>query len=488
MSFNSIIFVVFALMVVLVWRLLPHLNMLRWITLTAASLIFYGFHKESRLLSFLYILMAGVIVYLVGLILGKARSARKFWFITGLLVTIGTLAVFKYAGLVAQLLQSHFGFFAGQTGFPVRYPMPLAVSFISFQLASYLIDIYRGQLAPCRNIVKFFAFVTFFPKLIAGPVVRGSVLLTQFEEPRIATASQRWTGSRQFIVGLFKKSVVADNLGPLVNVAFVVAPVQSSGYWWIMALIYTAQSYADFSGYSDMAIGTARLLGFEIPPNFAHPFNAAGFREFWGRWHISVSTWFRDYLFLPLAKHWLPRVRPSLRHLAMHLIIWTVMVISGVWHGVSPGYAIWGALNAAYLSVEMLYNWPARLSRTLLGRIAAVLLTVLLWSFSQIIFRATNLKAALEIVRIMFSFNSFDLTDVAVDPRRLLGAWYPAILGALVVEHAWVAYRARRRTEKRETGQFEIWIERLEPVGLSLLLLAAVLLRGPDAEFVYFKF
>jgi alginate O-acetyltransferase complex protein AlgI len=273
----------------------------------------------------------------------------------------------------------------------------------------------------------------------------------------------------------------------MVNVAFAVAPAESSGYWWVMALLYTAQSYADFSGYSDMAIGMARILGFDLPPNFAHPFNSAGFREFWGRWHISVSTWFRDYLFFPLAKSWLPSASPKMRPLLTQAILWIVMIVSGVWHGVPAGYAIWGVLNAIYLSIEALYNWPARLSRTGVGRVAAALITVLLWSFSQIIFRATDLHAALEIVKIMFSFNTWDLSAIVPDVRRFKENIWPLLLLAVAVEHAWVAWRIKQKRAGDMPGLARLF-DRIEPIGLALLVAASIFLRGPDAEFVYFKF
>ena len=482
MLFNSIPFALFLVVVLAVWPLARRFDMLRWLTLTGASLVFYGFHKETRWPSLIYICLAGMIAYGLGILLEKDRRRNKLWFSLGLVTTIGGLAVFKYAAFLSVLINAQLG-----TSLPVHYPIPLAVSFISFQLASYLIDIQRGQLKACRRPLQFFAYVTFFPKLIAGPVVRGSVLLTQLERSAATTADQRWRGCRQFVIGMFKKNVIADNLAPLVTAAFAIAPSNSSGYWWAMALIYTAQSYADFSGYSDMAIGIARLLGFEIPANFAHPFCAAGFREFWGRWHISVSTWFRDYVFYPLAKSWLPRVRLGLRHLAMHAIIWIVMIVSGVWHGATPGYAIWGALNAVYLSIETIYNWPARLSRVAAGRVLAVLITVLLWAFSQIIFRASDLHAAQNIVGTMFSFNSFDLTEVVVNPRTARDAWWPALLGIIAIEHIWVGYLARK-TARPDGEPVPLWREWGAPIGIAILLVLAVLLRGPDAEFVYFKF
>jgi alginate O-acetyltransferase complex protein AlgI len=468
MLFNSVPFALFAVALFAIWPIVRAHPLARWVTLTMASLVFYGFHGATRWPSLIYILVAGAAVFGLARRIEVTKSRATLVF--GLALTIGTLAVFKYAGLFVELVR----------GTPAHYPIPLAVSFISFQLASYLIDVYRGQLKATRSLWHFFAFVSFFPKLIAGPVVRGSVLLEQLAERRAAKPEQLWEGARQFSIGLFKKNVIADNLGPIVNVAFSVQPAQSCGYWWVMALLYTAQSYADFSGYSDMAIGLARILGFDIPPNFAHPFNAAGFREFWQRWHISVSSWFRDYLFFPLAKHWLPGVRPSLRPLVTHAILWIVMVVSGVWHGVAPGYAIWGALNAVYLSIETIYNWPARLSRTWPGRITAVLATVMLWAFSQIIFRATDLATALEIVRIMFRFDSFDLSEVVVDPRNTRELFWPALLAFVAIEHVWVALRRGPALDKI--------VDRVEPIFVAVLVAAAIVLRGPDAEFVYFKF
>lgn len=483
MLFNSLPFLVFAIAVLAIWPIVRRFDRPAWATLTGLSLFFYGFHKESRWPSLIYILVAGLLVFALGLAMEDRPTRRKTWFGLGLAVTIGGLAVFKYVAPIATLLNRTLGLHL-----PERYPIPLAASFISFQLASYLIDINRGQVTACRRPLQFLAYVTFFPRLIAGPVVRAAVLLPQLQERRPATTEQRWLGCSQFVVGLFKKNVIADNLGPLVNMAFSVAPVDSSGYWWAMAVIYTAQSYADFSGYSDMAIGMARLLGFEIPPNFAHPFCAAGFREFWGRWHISVSTWFRDYLFFPLAKGWLPRVRPALRHLAMHLIIWIVMVVSGVWHGVAPGYAIWGALNAVYLSIETAYNWPAKLSRYPGGRPLAIVLTVLMWSFSQIIFRATDLRAAMQIIRTMLSFNSWDVSQIVADERHYQDKFWPLRIAVIAVEHAFVYWTARRAADTASGPVATVLRSWGWPIGIGLLLVMSIVLSGPTAEFVYFKF
>jgi alginate O-acetyltransferase complex protein AlgI len=480
MLFNSIPFLGFAITVLAVWPIARRLDTPRWLTLTLASLAFYGFHGEYRWPSLVYITVAGATIYGLAILVERDRARRTLWLTVALVATLGGLAVFKYAAQAAALLNAHLG-----TKLPVRYPIPLAASFISFQLASYVIDVHRGHLTACRKVLQFFAYVTFFPKLIAGPVVRGSVMLTQLEKSRPTTGEQWWLGCRQFVIGLFMKNVVADNLGPLVNTAFAVAAVDSSAYWWAMAVIYTAQSYADFSGYSDMAIGMARLLGFEIPPNFAHPFSAAGFREFWGRWHISVSTWFRDYLFYPVAQRWLPRVAPELRHLAMHIAIWLVMVISGVWHGVAPGYAIWGALNAFYLSIEAIYNWPAKLARFPGGRVLAALITVLLWSFSQVIFRANDFDAALHIIRIMMSFNSLDVSEIVVDARRYWDAWWPLLIVAIAIQHVWVAWRRRDAAQCELVTGLREW---LGPVGVASLLVLSIVLSGPAAEFVYFKF
>jgi alginate O-acetyltransferase complex protein AlgI len=482
MLFNSIPFLIFGLGVFGAWQLgwrSPHM---RWMILIAASLMFYGFNGSTRWMSLTYIVLASLAVFSLAIVIEASPRWRQAAFYAGLVATLLVLVVFKYGGVFSGMVNQ-----LAATSLVERYKLPLALSFISFQLASYLIDVHRGQLAACRSPLQFFAFITFFPKLIAGPVVRGSALLDQLARPGRATAEQRWSGLRQFALGLFKKCVIADNLGPMMNVAFGVAPADSSAYWWTMALLYTAQSYADFSGYSDMALGLARMLGFELPANFAHPFNSIGFREFWSRWHISVSTWFRDYLFYPIAKSWLPRVRPGLRPLAMHGIIWIVMIISGAWHGIAAGYMIWGVMNAVYLSVESIYNWPAKLSRTAVGSVVAALITVLLWALSQIIFRATDLHVAFDIVRIMLSFNSFDLQDIVHDGRKVMEGWWPVLLGLVALEHAWVAVRSRPGFINPD-GRVRQVLELAQPVGVAILLAAAIVFRGPEAEFIYFKF
>jgi alginate O-acetyltransferase complex protein AlgI len=482
MLFNSLPFLIFALAVFAAWQLGWRQTHARSSILIAASLVFYGFHGDNRWASLAYLVLASAAVFILAIFIEVNPHRRQAAFYAGLVATLLVLVVFKLGGVFTHGINEIAG-----TSLVEHFRLPLALSFIAFQLASYLIDVYRGQLAACRSPLQFFAFITFFPKLIAGPVVRGSALLDQLANPTRATAQQRWSGLRQFALGLFKKCVIADNLGPIVNVAFGVAPVDSSGYWWVMALLYTTQSYADFSGYSDMALGLARLLGFELPENFAHPFNSAGFREFWGRWHISVSTWFRDYLFYPMAKSWLPQVQPKYRSLAMHAILWIVMTVSGAWHGISAGYVIWGVMNSVYLSVETIYNWPAHLSRTTAGRVAAALITVLLWALSQIVFRATDLHAALDIVRIMFSFNSFDIRDIVPDGRKVIESWWPALMGFIALEHIWAASRSRQG-RPGQNGVLQRVCDSVEPIWVGALLTAAIVFRGPTAEFIYFKF
>ena len=224
---------------------------------------------------------------------------------------------------------------------------------------SYTIDVYREEIRPTRNIFQFFAFLSFFPHLVAGPIVRASFLMPQLENWRAPSVESRWTGLRLIIGGYFKKNFVADTLAGVVNEAFSSNVTAHSGlYWWTVMTAFALQIYCDFSGYSDIARGVARWIGYEFPINFDHPYTARRLSEFWRRWHISLSAWFRDYVYFPLGGsrkgEWL-----------MYRNIWITMLLSGVWHGASWNFAIWGALHAAFLSIEK-ENSMARIFRSVL--------------------------------------------------------------------------------------------------------------------------
>ena len=223
---------------------------------------------------------------------------------------------------------------------------------------SYTIDVYRGRMKPVTNLFHFFAFLSMFPQLVAGPIVRARDLIPQLEKNRDTTEAERWDGLKLIVGGYFKKVVIADNLAPFVNTAFAAVPSpDSSLYWWLVIAAFAFQIFFDFAGYSDIARGLAKWMGYDFLVNFDHPYTSTSLREFWARWHISLSTWFRDYVYIPLGGS---KKGESWGHVSM----WMTMVISGLWHGAAFHFLVWGAVHALFLSIERITLWPERLKKT----------------------------------------------------------------------------------------------------------------------------
>jgi D-alanyl-lipoteichoic acid acyltransferase DltB (MBOAT superfamily) len=340
------------------------------------------------------------------------KRRRKLFLAASLTVNLGTLFIFKYFNFFNQSFAS----LAGVLDVP--YPihalhliLPIGISFYTFQSIAYTIDVYRGVIAPEKHLGVFATFVAFFPQLVAGPIERAGHMLPQFRQRMHFNAERVVDGLRLILWGAFKKIVIADRVAIYVNAVYNDAS-SYSGFPLIAATIFFAfQIYCDFSGYSDIAIGAAKVIGFDLSLNFRQPYVSKTPREFWGRWHITLSRWFRDYLYIPLGGNRVPFPRYLL-----NLMI--VFVVSGLWHGASWTFAIWGALHGLYLVVEAIF---AR--RQLPIRIPAVIqvaTTFALVTFAWIFFRANTLPDAAYIVTHLFAFNGSSLTDPFAD--GLLGA------------------------------------------------------------------
>ncbi|MBN2445122.1 MAG: MBOAT family protein, partial [Phycisphaerae bacterium] len=346
-------------------------------------------------------------------------------------------------------------------------------SFYTFQSMSYTIDVYRGQLRPTGNVLHFFAYLSMFPQLVAGPIVRASHLLPQLESVRRTTETERWEGLRLVVGGYFKKVVIADSLAPVVNAAFGSSELVPAGsYWWVVTAMFACQIYCDFSGYSDIARGLARWMGYDFPLNFNHPYIATGFRDFWSRWHISLSTWFRDYVYIPLGGS---RRGPA----AAHGNMWVTMLVSGLWHGAAWTFVVWGVLHAAFLSLERWTRWPERLGRIAGGHVLALVLTLAGVLVAWVFFRAESLGQALSIAGLMFDPRTFSAEAI----RQHLH-WRELLLVAIVaVRHA-AFFPHLPRVTWPNVVPARVW----QPVAVATLVWACVFLRGPGSAFIYFQF
>ncbi|MDA3817094.1 MAG: MBOAT family protein [Prolixibacteraceae bacterium] len=405
MLFNSIDFAIFLPIVFFLYWFVANKNLkLQNYLIVVASYTFYGWW-DWRFLSL--ILFSTLVDYSVGrrLLNEENISKRKILLWVSILVNLGFLGFFKYYNFFLDNFVSAFSFF----GTPINAQglniiLPVGISFYTFQTLSYTIDVYKRKLEPTKDFIAFSAFVSFFPQLVAGPIERATNLLPQFYKKRTFEYNKAVDGLRQILWGLFKKIVIADNSARIANEIFNNSADYSGSTLVIGALFFTFQIYGDFSGYSDIAIGTSRLFGFNLKQNFAFPYFSRDIAEFWRRWHISLSTWFRDYLYIPLGGSrggtWM-KVRNT----------FAIFIVSGFWHGANWTFIVWGALNALYFLPLLLLNKNRQNTNTVAqGKYLPTLkefyqmgitfsLTVLAWVF----FRAENIGHALNYLSTIFS-------------------------------------------------------------------------------------
>ena len=405
MLFNSLDFAVFLPIVfALYWFVTNHNLKLQNALIVAVSYVFYGWW-DWRFLSL--IIFSTLVDYSIGRRLKseEKQSTRKILLWTSIIVNLGFLGFFKYYNFFLDNFVDAFSFF-GQEIQPntLNIILPVGISFYTFQTLSYSIDVYKKKLEPTEDFIAFSAFVCFFPQLVAGPIERATNLLPQFYKKRTFEYYKAVDGMRQILYGLFKKVVIADNCAEYANLIFNNYQDYNGSTLLLGAIFFTFQIYGDFSGYSDIAIGTSRLFGFNLMQNFATPYFSRDIAEFWRRWHISLSTWFRDYLYIPLGGSrggtWM-NVRNT----------FIIFLVSGFWHGANWTFIAWGGLNALYFLPLLLL----KRNRTNLGVVAegkmlptirelfqmgsTFLLTVLAWVF----FRAENISTALAFIKKVFS-------------------------------------------------------------------------------------
>ena len=404
MFFNSIDFAVFLPIVFILYWFVTNKNLkLQNTLIVVASYLFYGWW-DWRFLSLIF--FSTIIDYTIGhkLKTEENQFKRKVLLWTSILVNLGFLGFFKYYNFFLDNFITAFTFF----GFEIKANslniiLPVGISFYTFQTLSYTIDVYKKKLKPTKDFIAFTAFVSFFPQLVAGPIERAKHLLPQFYKKRTFNYSKAVDGMRQILWGLFKKMVIADNCAEYANLIFNNSPDYSGSTLVLGAILFTFQIYGDFSGYSDIAIGTSRLFGFNLTQNFNFPYFSRDIAEFWRRWHISLSTWFRDYLYIPLGGSrggtWM-KIRNT----------FIIFIVSGFWHGANWTYIIWGALNAVYFLPLLLTKKnrlnldPVAQGKALpsIKELCFMLLTFGLTVIAWIFFRAENVSHALEYIIEMF--------------------------------------------------------------------------------------
>ena len=482
MLFNSIDFAIFLPIVFLLyWFFANKYLKLQNFLIVIASYLFYGWW-DWRFLSL--ILFSTLIDYSIGIRLSKEKnlSKRKILLWISILVNLGFLGFFKYYNFFLDNFITAFSFF----GTPINTQglniiLPVGISFYTFQTLSYTIDVYKRKLKPTKDFIAFTAFVSFFPQLVAGPIERATNLLPQFYKKRNFDYNKAVDGLRQILWGLFKKIVIADNSAQIANEIFNNSADYSGSTLVLGAIFFTFQIYCDFSGYSDIAIGTSRLFGFNLKQNFAFPYFSRDIAEFWRRWHISLSTWFRDYLYIPLGGSrggtWM-KVRNT----------FAIFIVSGFWHGANWTFIVWGVLNALYFLPLLLLNKNRANTDTVaqgkylpnikdLFKIGLTFsLTVLAWIF----FRAENIGHAFSYLTTIFSKSLFTMP-------HFVGMRHG--LSTLILIFVFVIIEWNGRSEQYAISRLGIkWTPSLRYAMYYVIIIALFWFGGKEQQFIYFQF
>jgi alginate O-acetyltransferase complex protein AlgI len=437
MSFNSLNFLIFLPLVVIAYWVLP--QRYRWVLLLTAS---YGVCGTCAPTFLIWIIASTVFAYTVARLIGGTPrpGRRKALLVLGLVGHLGLLFVLKYLGFADEILSALFGYVG--LAYQLRAPdllLPVGISFYTLQAIGYLIDVYRGEIEPETHLGLFALYMAFFAKLASGPIERAQHLIPQFREPHRLATSRLFSGLRLMLWGMFKKVVIADRLAVYVNEVFG-DPGGHASWTIVIATVFSAAHiYSDFSGYSDIAVGVARLFDLDVIQNFHQPYLASSVSGFWRRWHISFSTWLRDYVYIPLGGSRVPGWRRDLNVLLTFLV-------SGLWHGADWTFVLWGALHGVYLVLERRGKrvidrvaGALRLEHTAVRRTMGILLTFFLVTFAWIFFYARSVPDALLLIRNMVRFGSgADITapwgSLTTAPLAEMAlAW--GLIGLLVLVH-----------------------------------------------------
>lgn len=478
MLFNTLDFAIFLPIVfVLYWYVVNKSIKAQNVLLVVASYVFYGWWDWRFLL---LIFFSSLVDYSVGLALDKAEEKvkRRSLLAISLVVNLGMLGFFKYYGFFMENFVASFSLF-GKNIQPntLEIILPVGISFYTFQTLSYTIDVYKKKLEPAKDIVAFLAFVSFFPQLVAGPIERATNLLPQFFKKRKFDYTVAVDGLIQILWGLVKKVVIADNCADFANQIFNHSSDYSGSTLVLGAVLFAFQIYGDFSGYSDIAIGTSKLFGFNLMQNFATPYFARDIAEFWRRWHISLTTWFRDYVYIPLGGSengkW-----GSLRN------TFVVFLVSGFWHGPEWKYIVWGAVNALCFLPLQIFGWNRKNITVVaensffpsLREFGGMILTFTQVSLMWVFFRAKDVSSAFQYLKNIFSAHLLKVPEV-------FPLWMISML-VVFVGVEWIGRRDQFALQNFGTT----WYKGLIIMMYYSFVFAIFWFSGGKQEFVYFQF
>lgn len=482
MLFNSIDFAIFLPIVFFAYWFLTRKNLgVQNLLIVAASYIFYGWWDQTFLL---LILFSTVVDFTIGLKLKNEKSIlnRKIYLWVSIAVNLGLLGVFKYYNFFVDNFVQAFTLMGSNLKVDsLDIILPVGISFYSFQTLSYTIDVYNKKLKPTNDFVAFAAFVSFFPQLVAGPIERATNLIPQFLSNRKFSYAAAASGMRQILWGLFKKVVIADNCAIFADQIFDDPTLYGGSTLFLGALFFTFQIYCDFSGYSDIAIGTARLFGFNLMKNFAFPYFSRDIAEFWRRWHISLSTWFRDYVYIPLGGSQGGKLM-QIRN------IFIIFLVSGFWHGASWNFIIWGALNALlFLPLLLLKQNRNNIEivaqnkffpsfREFIQILTTFSLVVIAWIF----FRAKDLTTTYYILNSIFSSSIFSIPAILAPKIKMI---YTVLLIGVLIVVEWINRDKEFGLEIENSSKALRWT-----TYISVLLLIVTFGYFGESEFIYFQF
>lgn len=474
MLFNSLTFIQFFAVVLLLHNLPFPWRVKKFNLLTASYLFYAAWNPPFVILIWISTLADWFVVR--GLMRAERRAVRRLLLIISLGVNLGLLGFFKYGGFMLANFVSFLAAFGIE--FHPALPdivLPVGISFYTFQTLSYTLDVYRGDGKPWRSFLDFALFVTFFPQLVAGPIVRAADFLPQCVEPRKATPRQLSWGLSLFTVGLFEKTAIADALmAPIADKVYA-APAYAGGLdAWAGSLAFSAQIFCDFAGYSTCAIGAAMCLGFAIPDNFRYPYAAIGFRDFWRRWHISLSSWLRDYLYLSMGGNRKGRARTLLN-------LMFTMLLGGLWHGASWTFVAWGGLHGLYLVAgrvleKAVGHWA--IWRHWVARVFLALLTYFGVVVGWVFFRAQDFPGARLLLSKMFLLDTGQVGQMVRSNERVMV--FSITVGILLLHGL-----MRNTTLEAVADRTPWWLRSMVLAGM---LVAIVTMSGDDRAFIYFQF
>lgn len=482
MLFNSIQFAIFLPIIFILYWFVVGRNF-KWqnILLLVASYYFYACWDWR----FLFLLIFSTLLdYFTGLRMSTSsnQELKKFWLWLSIIINLGFLGIFKYYNFFIESFAAALKNYNLEVNpWTFKIILPVGISFYTFHGLSYVIDVYKDRLKAEKNFIDYAVFVSFFPLLVAGPIERATHLLPQIQRVRVFNDSKMVDGLRQILWGLFKKIVIADQCAFYANQIFDSSSSFNGSTLLIGAIFFSFQIYCDFSGYSDIALGTARLFGIELLRNFAYPYFSRDIAEFWRRWHISLSSWFRDYVYIPLGGSkggtWY-----SLRNILI------IFVISGFWHGANWTFIFWGLLNGIYFIPLLLLRknrnhldivaknrvWPTT------NELTSIIFTFTITIFAWIFFRAENMSHAFAYISNIFSSNFF---EIPLYEKRFYSILLTGLIGFMIF------FEWNGRMNLHALEDIELKFSYLKRRGLYyFLILLIFIFRGAEQEFIYFQF